>query len=165
MTAKKGRGGKRPGAGRPVEIEDPVAWYLRTTRAQRDKADRLRRAWGLASRAAVVRRLLDLADETPKVSACDGPIQHQEGPMTDPIEAARRRLHSANEELHRLVEPSWVTLAAAAEYLGVSKGSVSDAVRRRAIRSVRLLPGEGRGSVLVLLDPESVKAYRPRGAR
>ena len=83
--------------------------------------------------------------------------------MADDIDRISAELVSKSEELQRIVlAAGWVNLAEAAKRLGISKGSVSSAVRRRAIRSVRLLPGFGRGSVLTLLDPEEIRKYKPR---
>ena len=80
-----------------------------------------------------------------------------------PIEEAAVELHAANEALTRhLLAARWLSLEAAAAQVGVSKGSISDAVRTGKLRALRTLPGPGRGSVLTWVDPVAVAAYVPR---
>ena len=85
--------------------------------------------------------------------------------LLDEIDKALAELDQANEALLRLVVwAGWLQLGHAAGQLKVSKGSVSDAIRRRAIRAVRTLPrGAGaRGSVVVWVEPASLARYSPR---
>lgn len=68
----------------------------------------------------------------------------------------------ANAELARRAAADYVTLTEAARLLGISKGSVHHAVTRGEIRSLRLMPPEGRSSIVLLVHRGDVVAYEPR---
>lgn len=80
-------------------------------------------------------------------------------------EDVARLLATANGELRRRSHGAgWLSLEAAARRLGLAKGSVHHAVTKGRLRARRLLPvaTDHPSSVVLLLHPDDVAAYRPR---